>query len=126
MLFVTTDNRFFPIKCGNQEIILCYSIIKNSGAAMKLLSLVIIFCLTSLFLGLEYPKMKGDIFRKIFQSNTSGRTRRQGDKASNSGKSQRFCSMFGCKECYVPPGALCCDGFLYDQRSDECRYVFTG
>ncbi|GFW49387.1 hypothetical protein TNCV_3058941 [Trichonephila clavipes] len=94
---------------------------------MKLpLSLVIIFSLTSLFVGLEYPKTKGDILRKIIQSNTSGRTRRQAGDFNGSGKPQRFCNMFGCTECYVKPGALCCDGFLYDQRSQECRYVFSG
>ncbi|GFY37205.1 hypothetical protein TNIN_271021 [Trichonephila inaurata madagascariensis] len=95
-----------------------------------LLILVVIFSLTSLSLGFENPEMKGNVFRKLFQSvlkqsspdDKKGRVRRQNMFASM-GHPEPFCDMFGCKDCVVAPGAVCCTGYLYDERSKECRIV---
>ncbi|GFQ75726.1 hypothetical protein TNCT_76611 [Trichonephila clavata] len=90
-----------------------------------LLFLVVIFCLTSFSLGFENPEMKGTVFRKLFQPSTDdkkGRARRQ-KMLTSMGKPERFCDMFGCKDCVVAPGAVCCTGYLYDERSNECRIV---
>ncbi|GFY37204.1 hypothetical protein TNIN_271011 [Trichonephila inaurata madagascariensis] len=95
-----------------------------------LLFLVLIFTLTSLFCGFEYPKMKGDLFGKLFQSYLSpsssddetGRRRRE-DVSYIFGRSSAFCNMFGCEDCAKGKDDMCCKGYLYDQRSKECRHV---
>ncbi|GFY37203.1 hypothetical protein TNIN_271001 [Trichonephila inaurata madagascariensis] len=75
--------------------------------------------------------MKGDLFGKLFQSYLSPssaddqkvRRRRAGILGWSLGKSGDFCSMFGCNECVKKAGAVCCEGYLYDERSNECRLV---
>ncbi|GFQ96102.1 hypothetical protein TNCT_98361 [Trichonephila clavata] len=77
--------------------------------------------------------MKKEVFGKPFQSYLSpssaddqkGRRRRE-DQSWILGQSSVFCSMFGCEDCVKEHGDLCCKGYLYDQRSNECRYVVLG
>ncbi|GFS94365.1 hypothetical protein NPIL_88841 [Nephila pilipes] len=105
-----------------------------------LLSLALILSLASFFMAFENPNRRGDLIIKLFQfhfnqnstENQLVRTRRDNSKDGqqkgsfprpSQGRLENFCSMFNCP-CYIPPSARCCEGYLYDERSKECRYVY--
>ncbi|GFS80315.1 hypothetical protein NPIL_536761 [Nephila pilipes] len=102
------------------------NIYKEIGAAMKpLLFFVVIFSLTSPFLGLKYPEMRNDLFRKLFHFHSDSNSTQSPPDTNDPrlGKITQFCDILNCP-CIRPPSARCCEGYLYDERSNECRYVY--
>ncbi|GFS80321.1 hypothetical protein NPIL_536782 [Nephila pilipes] len=84
--------------------------------------------MTSLILGFENPKKRGDLLRELFQihsdqsfQNNLHRRKRSMDLPT--GKLGQFCSMFGCG-CVRVPFSRCCANYLYDERSHDCRIVY--
>ncbi|GFS80323.1 hypothetical protein NPIL_536791 [Nephila pilipes] len=103
----------------------------ESGKTMKLLlGLLFVFSLTSLLLGFEYPKIRDGLLKRLFlfrsgrnsTQHQHGRTRRYD---IHMGKTGLFCDMLNCPCVRPSPSARCCEGYLYDERSKECRYVYT-
>ncbi|GFW49381.1 hypothetical protein TNCV_3058881 [Trichonephila clavipes] len=70
-----------------------------------------------LFFGVDFVKLSPSS-----SDDETGRRRRE-DLRYIFGRSSAFCNMFGCEDCSKEVGDLCCKGYLYDQRSKECRYV---
>ncbi|GFW49378.1 hypothetical protein TNCV_3058851 [Trichonephila clavipes] len=78
----------------------------------------------------DAPEVRRDLLERLFQpklnqnSPSSQNRPLRPSYSSTKGVSKPFCNMFGCRDCSPPPGAQCCEGFIYDSRSRQCRKLY--